>query len=82
MIKSTMVEFLQDTLLFEFDDNITEKTDLFKEGIIDSYGYIQLLNYIKSTYGIEFTKEEILSNVITNLSDMVKLIELKITISQ
>ena len=77
MIRSTLVEFLEETFLFEFDQQITEESDLFKEGIMDSFGYIKLMKFIKETYRINLSREEILTDVISTLSGMVSLIDSK-----
>jgi acyl carrier protein len=78
MIKAELVDYLQRSFLFQFDAEVTESTDLFKAGIIDSYGYIQLMKFVQATYQISFSKAELLSNVVTTLSGMVALVETKL----
>jgi D-alanine--poly(phosphoribitol) ligase subunit 2 len=64
-------KFMEETFLFEFNDEVTETTDLFKVGIIDSFGYLQLLRYLESEFNITFSEEDMLSNVLVSLSNIV-----------
>jgi len=82
MIKQNLIAFIEENFLFEFDRDITDGTDLFKAGILDSFGYLQLINFISKTYEIEFSKEEILSNVITSLSGLVGLVESRLAVDE
>ena len=78
MVKTAIVEYMEKTFLFEFDVEITDSTDLFKEGIMDSFGYMQLMKFLQDTFRIKFSKEEMLSNVITSLSGIVAAVEAKL----
>lgn len=78
MIRARVVDYMEQTFLFQFDNDVTEVTDLFKAGIMDSYGYIQLMRFIQTTFGITFSKEELLSNVVTSLSGIVAAVESKL----
>ncbi len=37
---------------------VTEETDLFSEGILDSMGIISLLSYLKEEYGLSFSPDD------------------------
>jgi len=78
MIRARVVSYMEETFLFQFDNDVTETTDLFKAGIMDSFGYIQLMRFIQTTFGITFSKEELLSNVVTTLSGIVATVESKL----
>ncbi len=62
---------MTETFLFEFDNEITEKSDLFKMGVIDSFGYIQLLKYLEIEFKIKYSEEEILTNVLVSFSNII-----------
>ena len=79
MVRQELVKYLEDAFLFQFDDEITESTDLFKAGIVDSYGYIQLMKFIQDRFEISISKRELLSSVVTTLSGMVMMVEAKLT---
>ncbi|MBC8951932.1 acyl carrier protein [Xenorhabdus sp. PB62.4] len=77
MIKQELKQYLEEQFLFNFDENITEDSDLFKAGILDSFGYIQLIQHIEQHYDIKFDESELLGNVMVSLSNMVASIEKK-----
>jgi acyl carrier protein len=62
-----IIQFIEDQFLVEFGSEVTAQSDLFKEGIIDSFGYIQLMAFLKEQFGIVFAEEDILLNVFVTL---------------
>jgi D-alanine--poly(phosphoribitol) ligase subunit 2 len=78
MVKSAVVEYMRTTFLVELDDEITESTDLFKAGIMDSFGYVQLMQFLQSRFEVKFTRQELLSDVLTSLSAIVTAVERKL----
>jgi acyl carrier protein len=78
MVRQVLLEYMEKTFLFQFDSEITESSDLFKAGIIDSYGYIKLMTFVQKTFAIEFSRSELLTNVIASLSSMVAVVEAKL----
>jgi D-alanine--poly(phosphoribitol) ligase subunit 2 len=77
-MKEKIKQFLQETFLFEFNNNITEDSDLFKMGIMDSFGYIQLVKFIEKEFQIKFSEEEMLSNVLVSLSNIDEFVSKKV----
>ena len=69
--------FLEQNFLFEFGDDITGDTDLFKAGIMDSFGYVQLVNFLKTDFHIEFTDEEILTNIMVSYDSIMAFVRAK-----
>lgn len=76
-MKEKLKTFLTDTFLFEFNEDITPETDLFKAGIIDSMGYIQLIQFMEREGEFRFTEDELLSSVLVSLDQMVECVEKK-----
>jgi acyl carrier protein len=70
-MKEKIKQFLEETFLFEFNDEITETSDLFKLGVIDSFGYIRLIRYLEREFNITFSEEDMLSNVLVSVSNIV-----------
>ncbi|GAA2461825.1 acyl carrier protein [Streptomyces glaucus] len=60
--------YMEERFLFTFDEDITEDTDLFKAGILDSFGYIELMAHIEETYGVKFGEEDLLNGVVVSFS--------------
>lgn len=62
--------FVEEQCLVEFDDTLTADSDLFKEGVMDSFGYVQLCRFLEKEFGITFTEEEMTANVMVSLSQI------------
>lgn len=61
-------QFIEDQFLIEFGDDFAEDTDLFRAGVMDSFGYVQLCRFIEQTYAIKFTEEEMTGNILVSLA--------------
>ncbi|WP_221888448.1 acyl carrier protein [Paenibacillus popilliae] len=77
-LKGEIFDYMNETFLLEFNDNITEGTDLFKAGIIDSFGYLKLITFLENEFHIKFSEDEILDNVFVSFSDIVNCISRKL----
>ena len=76
-IQSKIREFLEETFLFEFSSEVTVYSNLFAEGIIDSFGYVQLITFLKGEFALTFSDEELISNVLVSCSDMTDFVSRK-----
>lgn len=73
-----LTDYLEESFMFEFSDEITQQSDLFKAGIIDSYGYIKLIKYLQTEFGVTFSEEEILDNIFVSLQSLAECLERKL----
>ncbi len=78
VIKEKIKGFLREDFLVEFGGDITEDSDLFKSGVIDSFKYIKLIIYLEKEFGIKFSEEEILANVFVTLTSIADCITKKV----
>ncbi len=76
-VEEKIRSFLEETFLFEFGDDVDDDTDLFKAGVMDSFGYVQLINFLKTEFHIAFTDEEILTNVMVSFERIVAFVRTK-----
>ncbi|OHX14647.1 acyl carrier protein [Chromobacterium sphagni] len=67
-------QFLSERLLIEFGGDIDADSDLFQLGLMDSQAYIELIQFVEKEFGLRFTDEEVLSNVLVSLSGIVSLV--------
>jgi acyl carrier protein len=58
-----IVQFIEKQFLIDFDEDVTPQSDLFKEGIIDSFGYIQLMSFLSEEFSLEIASTEMLLEV-------------------
>ncbi|MCX4736596.1 acyl carrier protein [Streptomyces sp. NBC_01363] len=72
-------QYLEERFLFEFDDVITPDTDLFKAGVIDSFGYVRMMSFLESEFSVKISAEDILENVFVTLTTIDAFIQKKIS---
>jgi D-alanine--poly(phosphoribitol) ligase subunit 2 len=78
-IESKIRGFLEETFLFEFGKDVTVHSNLFAEGIIDSFGYVQLINFLKCEFGLTLSDDELISNVLVSSADMTEFVLRKVS---
>ncbi|SES33227.1 Acyl carrier protein [Lentzea xinjiangensis] len=76
-LTAELKRYLENEALFTFGDEITEDTDLFKAGVLDSFGYVSLMNHVQQRYGVELG-EQMLDSVLVSLSAIVKFVEAQV----
>ncbi|WP_186396399.1 phosphopantetheine-binding protein [Stappia sp. TSB10GB4] len=69
-------DFIENQFLIEFDDSFPEDSDLFKEGVMDSFGYVQLIRFLEQEFDIRFTEQEMTGDV------LVSLVQIRDTVAQ
>lgn len=74
---SKVRHFIEEQFLIEFDDTFPETSDLFKEGVIDSFGYIQLIRFLEKEFAIKFTEQEMTGGVMVSLAQIEAAVALK-----
>lgn len=62
--------FMEQTFMFEFGDEITTGTDLFKAGVIDSFGYVQLMQFLDTEFNLRYADNELLSNILVSYDSL------------
>lgn len=75
VLAPTIAKFITDTFLFEFDDAVTPDTNLFEAGLIDSFGFTQLIAFLEETYGVTLTEDELTSEDIASLNGLEKIVK-------
>ncbi|AJK46407.1 acyl carrier protein [Burkholderia plantarii] len=76
-MKEALKQYLQTNFLFEFDEQVTEDSDLFEAGILDSFGYIHLISHLEREYGVRFDEGESEIRHAVSLTQLVTLVESK-----
>ncbi|WP_314172110.1 acyl carrier protein [Streptomyces winkii] len=70
-MEQELKQYMEEQFMFEFDSEITADTDLFKAGVLDSFGYISLIAHVEREYGVKFGEEALLGNVAVTLAGIV-----------
>ena len=74
-MRQAIQSYLEETFLIEFGEEITSVTDLFEAQIVDSFGFVELVSYLESSFDIKITDEDLLSNRLTTLDGIVAIVE-------
>lgn len=74
-MQESIRRYLEEAFLIEFGDEITAETDLFEAQIVDSFGFVELVSYLESTFAIQITDDDLLSNRLTTLGKILELVE-------
>lgn len=75
-------KYMEESFLFEFGDEITADTNLFAEGVMDSFGYVQLMAFLEEEFGVSFAEQEMLANIEVTLNRIVASVARKIAEKQ
>jgi len=61
-IKPVMREFFKHNFLYSSDiDSISDDTSFMNEGIIDSTGVLELIDFIEERFGVDIENNEVIS---------------------
>jgi acyl carrier protein len=74
--KKIIFEFLEENYLVDFSE-VKTNTNLFKEGYIDSFGYVELIQFLENQFSLEIPNEALVSGEFTSLDKIVTFIEKK-----
>lgn len=59
-LKSEIMTFINSEILDgDFDDHLTDDTNLIDDGIIDSMGIMKLLTYLEDTFSIKIDGDDL-----------------------
>lgn len=70
--------FIEEQFLIEFDDTFPVNSDLFKEGVMDSFGYVQLCRFLEREYEIAFSEAEMTGDVLVSLEQIERTVARKL----
>ncbi len=73
-IKKGLLEFIADNFMVELEE-IPHDKSLIDEGIIDSFGLVEISAYMKNTHGFEVETEDMVRDNFGSVDKMVRYIE-------
>jgi len=73
-IADRLRDFIGSHFLIQFDGEINDASDLFALGIIDSFGFIELITFIEKTFRVELRSEDLMADKLNSIATMVALI--------
>jgi acyl carrier protein len=70
-------EFVVDNFLFGDDENLKEGDSFLENGIVDSTGILELVEFIEKTYHIQVEDDELIPENLDSIANVVKYLEHK-----
>ncbi len=68
--KEKIREFILETFLFGSDEGLTDETSFLDEGVIDSTGILELVNFLEEEFGIEVDDEELVPENLDSIKNV------------
>ena len=62
--------YVEDQFLVTYGEDFQSDTNLFAAGIMDSFGYVQLVEFLQIHFGVTFDDDAILGNVMVSVDRM------------
>lgn len=75
-IQETLITYLQDDLLVSIDDVKTDQ-NLLAAGVIDSFGFIEMIGFLEKEFQIRFSDDEIQEPGIATIAGITNMISAK-----
>lgn len=73
-IEKTIRNFMSEALLISFGKDIQADTDLFETGLIDSFGFTELVAFLEGTFNVKLSDDELASVDTSTLSGITRMI--------
>jgi len=74
MVREKVQSYLSVNFLIDFGSIVSDETNLFTSGLLDSFAFVQLVGFIESEFKVTVTDDDITSESLTSLGKMVTLI--------
>ncbi len=76
-IKSKIREFIVENFLFGDDDGFDDESSFLEEGIIDSTGILELVNYVEEEFSIGVDDDELVPENLDSVNNLTAFIQRK-----
>ena len=77
--KSKIRAFIVENFLFGNDEGLKDETSFLEEGIIDSTGVLELVDFIEEKYSITIEDEELIPENLDSINNVTRYLETKIS---
>jgi acyl carrier protein len=76
-IRNKIRTFIVENFLFGKDEGLTDETSFLDEGIIDSTGILELVNFIEEEFNIKVDDEDLIPENLDSIKNVVEYLERK-----
>lgn len=74
-IEETLRSFVEEQFLVELGKDFELETNLFETQVIDSFGFVQLVQFLEREFKVKIQDSDLLSGELTSISRMASLVE-------
>lgn len=71
-VKDKLIEFIQSNFLIDYDTDFQDETDLFREGLVDSFGYVELVKFLRSEFDLAITEADLVSDTLSSVENILQ----------
>ena len=77
-VTETISQFIREKFDIGDDPDFTTDVHLFNEGFVDSFGAVEIINFVEETYDIEITQKDITLYPMNTVEEIAEVVESKI----
>jgi len=77
-IKNKIRAFIVENFLFGKDEGLEDETSFLDEGIIDSTGILELVNFMEEEFHVKVEDEELVPENLDSIANVVKYLQKKV----
>lgn len=74
-VASTLRAFMVERFLI--DDSVGDEVDLFEQGVVDSFGLVEMITFLETSFEIAFAKAEFMSPRLHTMGGIIGLVQEK-----
>ena len=76
--KAKIREFIIENFLFGSDDGLQDETSFLEEGIVDSTGILELVNYLEEEFEITIDDEDLIPENLDSINNVTAFLNTKL----
>ena len=77
-VRGTIRQFIVENFLFGKEDGLKDDSSFMEEGIVDSTGVLELVNFLEEEFEIAIDDDEMLPENLDSISNVTKFIQGKL----
>ena len=78
-VKSQIREFIVENFMFGSDEGLEDDTSFLDEGIIDSTGILELVDFLEEEFSIEIEDDDLVPENLDSLNNLYRYLNQKIS---
>lgn len=76
-IEERIRAYVSKQFLVDFGGELTDQTDLFNAGIIDSFGFVELVAFLEKEFKIKIDNDKLVGGALSSVSQMASAVKEK-----